>query len=354
MTDTLDFDSRSAGGAVACLGLTFASDQARREHFLTLLADKLKNPAFRKQEGFPKGTDDAILAMSDPPYYTACPNPWLADFVKHYGRPYDPAEIYAREPMAIDVSEGKSDPIYQAHAYHTKVPHLAIVPSILHFTEPGDIILDGFAGSGMTGLAAQWCGAAPPSYRRQLELDWKKGALPEPKWGFRRAIINDLSPVATYISANQMIPFDTHEFEVAATALLREVDRKIGWMYETLHSDGKTMGRIEYTIWSEVFTCPECSGEVNFVKEAMDPETEKVKDEFDCPHCGAVLNKKRLERLYIAVYDQAIGQNIRTPKRDPAIISYKVGKNKYEKIPDEADLARLIRERAPERLASVV
>jgi hypothetical protein len=78
-------------GPVECLGQTFASDAARREHYLKLLAEKLQDPAFRKQEGFPQGTDAAILAMSDPPYYTACPNPWLAEFVAHYGKPYDPA-----------------------------------------------------------------------------------------------------------------------------------------------------------------------------------------------------------------------------------------------------------------------
>ena len=121
--------------------------------------------------------------MSDPPYYTACPNPWLAEFVTHYGRPYDPAEKYAREPMAIDVSEGKTDPLYKAHSYHTKVPHLAIVPSILHYTEPGDIVLDGFAGSGMTGVAAQWCGTAPAAYRHKLEMEWKKAGTPRAQMG---------------------------------------------------------------------------------------------------------------------------------------------------------------------------
>ena len=75
--------------------------------------------------------------MSDPPYYTACPNPFLADFVAHYGRPYDPDEEYHREPYAVDVSVGKTDKLYRAHPYHTKVPHLAIVPSILHYTKPG-------------------------------------------------------------------------------------------------------------------------------------------------------------------------------------------------------------------------
>lgn len=73
---------------VECLGQTFANDKERRNHFLKLPDEKLKDPEFRKQEGFPRGTDEAILAMSDPPYYTACPNPWLADFVAYYGKPF--------------------------------------------------------------------------------------------------------------------------------------------------------------------------------------------------------------------------------------------------------------------------
>lgn len=29
---------------------------------------------------------------------------------------------------------------------------------ILHYTQPGDIVFDGFCGTGMTGVAAQMCG----------------------------------------------------------------------------------------------------------------------------------------------------------------------------------------------------
>lgn len=326
---------------VECLGQTFPSDQARREHFLKLLAEKLKDPEFRKQEGFPQGTDDAILAMSDPPYYTACPNPWLADFVKHYGKPYDPNEPYRREPLAIDVSVGKTDPIYKAHSYHTKVPHLAIVPSILHYTEPGDLVLDGFAGSGMTGVAAQWCGSAPASYRHEIEMAWKKEGRPAPRWGARRVVLNDLSPAATFIAANYNIPFDVDSFARAGKQLLDELEAEIGWMYETLHTDGKTKGRIEYTVWSQVYSCPECAGEVNFTAEALDEDTKRVKEAFPCPHCGSELTKQRLERLYASKLDAATGKTIQVPKRAPTLISYQVGKTRYEKTPDGADLALL-------------
>jgi hypothetical protein len=162
MMDLLATDQGT--GAVECLGQTFPSDDTRREHFLKLLAEKLKDPEFRNQEGFPQGTDEAILAMSNPPYYTACPNPWLGDFVACYGKPYDPSASYSREPLAIDVSVGKTDQLYKAHSYHTKAPHLAIVPSTLYYTKPADIVLHSFAGSGINGMAAQWCMVASPGF----------------------------------------------------------------------------------------------------------------------------------------------------------------------------------------------
>jgi hypothetical protein len=103
----------------------------------------------RHIEGFPIAQDEDIIALSEPPYYTACPNPFLQEFIEKHGKPYDPAtDDYHREPFAADVSEGKNDPIYNAHSYHTKVPHKAIMRYILHYTDPGDIVYDGFCGTG--------------------------------------------------------------------------------------------------------------------------------------------------------------------------------------------------------------
>ncbi len=327
---------------VECLGQTFPSDEARREHFLAKLREKLKDPEFRKIEGFPIGEDEDILRMSDPPYYTACPNPFLEDFVRCYGRPYDPAEKYHREPFAVDVSVGKTDALYKAHGYHTKVPHLAIVPSILHYTKPGDLVLDGFCGSGMTGVAAQWCGAAPAAYRQELEAQWKAEGRPKPEWGARRAILNDLGPAATFISAGYNLPFDVAAFEREARRILDEVDAELGWMYETTHKDGKK-GRINYTVWSEVFSCPECSGEVVFVEEALDKKTKRVKEEFPCPGCGAEVTKRSLEKASESSFDPIVGKPTTRPKRKPVLINYNVGDKTYEKKAEATDLALLDR-----------
>ncbi len=140
--------------------------QACREAARQRLAALLGDPQFRAIEGFPIGEDEDILALSDPPDYTACPNPFLPEIIAEWQQEREALrkklklseERYQREPFAADVSEGKTDPIYNAHSYHTKVPHKAIMRYILHYTDPGDIVFDGFCGTGMTGVAAQLCG----------------------------------------------------------------------------------------------------------------------------------------------------------------------------------------------------
>ena len=222
-------------GPVECLGQTFPSDEARREHYLKLLAEKLKDPEFRKIEGFPLGSDEDILALSDPPYYTACPNPFIEDFIRHYGKPYDSSVPYSKEPFTADVSEGKNAPIYNAHSYHTKVPHKAVMRYILHYTQPGDVLFDGFCGTGMTGVAAQLCGD-----RREVEslgyrvdqdgviydrqdqdgrVEWK----PFSKLGPRMPVLNDLAPAASFIAHNFNVPVEAHDFDRRARDYLNNI-----------------------------------------------------------------------------------------------------------------------------------
>jgi DNA modification methylase len=299
----------------------------------------------RHIEGFPIARDEDIIALSNPPYYTACPNPFIEDFIKKHGKPYDEAtDDYHREPFAADVSEGKNDPIYNAHSYHTKVPYKAIMRYILHYTEPGDIVFDGFCGTGMTGVAAQMCENPDPEFKYQLEKE-----MPGIKWGARKAILNDLSPAATFIAYNYNTPVDVAEFEKEAKRILAECEKECGWMYETQHTvggklqygiDGKpVMGRINYTVWSDVFICPTCSNEIVFWDAAVDKEKGKVNKTFFCPHCRSELSKRSCVRAQETHFDKRLNELVTMSKQVPVLINYSVGKKRFEKKPDEFDLA---------------
>lgn len=403
---TLGFDyyqpGREKTGKVVCLGITFENEEERRNYFTEKLREKLQDPEFRKIEGFPIGSDEDILALSDPPYYTACPNPWISDFIKEWeaekpGKPADYA--YHREPFAADVSEGKNDPIYNAHSYHTKVPHKAIMRYILHYTEPGDIVFDGFCGTGMTGVAAQMCGdrktveslgyqVKPDGTIMQQETDenGKTHWIPFSKLGVRKAVLNDLSPAATFIAYNYNTPVDVKAFEKEAKRILKEVEEECGWMYATVHKEAQIntdehkwrerllrvnpcpsvvednpdlrFGKINYTVWSDVFICPECMKEFVFWDVAVN-EDGLVLDDFQCPNCQRWLSKSpanqekeelkpvnqrrpisyKIDRSWVSFFDSSINQTVKQAKQAPVLINYSVCGKRFKKKPDEFDFS---------------
>jgi DNA modification methylase/predicted RNA-binding Zn-ribbon protein involved in translation (DUF1610 family) len=320
-------------------------DDARRTEYLERLRAAL--PELRKIEGFPIGTDEDILALSDPPYYTACPNPFLGEFVGEHGTPYDEAtDDYHREPFAADVSEGKNDPIYNAHSYHTKVPHKAIMRYILHYTKPGDIVFDGFCGTGMTGVAAQLCGSPDPDFKVKVEAEWAAAGHSAPVWGARRAILGDLSPAATFIAYNYNTQVDVKAFERGAKRILDELEANLGWMYETSHTDG-SKARINYTVWSDVFLCPNCGAEVVFWDAAVDQATNSIASDFPCGECGSFMSKRAAQRQQRSVADPALGGLSKLAVRIPVLVVYSVGRQRFQRRPTEEDIDLIGRVQRP-------
>jgi len=380
-TKNLDLQNGEIQSPVECLGQTFANDGARRAHFKRLLAEMLLDPDFRQQAGFPQGSDEAIVSLSNPPYYTACPNPWVSEFVSHFGERHSAGEFYVRTPFTADVSEGKMDPIYNAHSYHTKVPHKAIMRYILHYTQPGDIVYDPFCGTGMTGVAAKLCGnrkvVESLGYRVDSdgsvytidEADERGAWKPFSKVGERHAVLNDLSPVASFIAANYNSPVDAAAFEDEAKNILSKVEDELGWMYQTLHlptdhdlreaveslnsaqprlPSFAVHGRINYTVWSDAFSCPHCAAEIVFWEAASDGPSAKVKDSFECPTCNAELTKRQVEKLMVESHDAALGKVIRQLKQVPVLVNYSIGKRQFQKKPDTFDLENIARTDAME------
>ena len=330
---------------IVCLGMTFDTEEQRRDYFRDELRFRL--PELRKIEGFPIGDDEDIICLSDPPYYTACRNPWLNDFIAEWEK--EKINIKSRiqnfevdEPYASDVSEGKSNPIYTAHTYHTKVPHPAIMRYLLYYTQPGDSVLDSFGGTGMTGVAAQICENPDSETKYKIEHEWKQLFGKLPVWGQRKAICGDLSPYASLISYNYNTPADLELVDVESQAVLNDVIKECKWLYETKHIDGG-VGSINYTVWSDIFNCRSCSQEIVFWEAAMNMEKKQLLDDFICPNCKSINNKNSAEKTWVTFFDTELGKTIRIAKSEPVLIVYSYRRKRFQKKPDFND-KRLVKE----------
>jgi len=297
---------------VICLGKEFDSEGKRRDYFREELRNKL--PELKKMEGFPIGDDDDIINLSDPPYYTACPNPWLNEFIDDWERnKIDLQNKQIRKnqnkivkPFATDISEGRHTWLYKAHTYHTKVPPLAIKKLIEHYTQPGDIVYDGFAGSGMTGLAGMLCDKP------------------------RNTIINDISPIASFMSHCYVSSVDIDNYRDELNRLLDEVESELGWMFSNSSTKYK---KIKYYVWSDVYSCNNCSSEIVFWEAAFDKINKKFKDNFECPICGTKNSKKISERIIETKYDKLLGKTVKIYKQIPVIVASSMpGSNRLTKI----------------------
>lgn len=300
----------------------------------------------RNIEGFPIGSDEDIIALSDAPYYTACPNPFIEEFIKENGTPYDEAtDDYHREPFAADVSEGKNDPIYNAHSYHTKVPYRAIMRYILHYTNPGDIVFDGFCGTGMTGVAAQMCGTESIDLKYSFTTN---GHAPE--WGKRHAILNDLSPVASFIARNYTMHVDGIAYQSEMEKIISECISECQWMYETNHTTTnnptllsmagvKEKGIVNYVVWSEVLICPHCGAENVFWDIAADYENKTINKKYNCSRCGVEMLKRECLRAKETHFDIDLGKLVTLVKFVPVLINYSYNGARCEKFPDADDYA---------------
>ena len=183
---------------------------------------------------------ESLFPMSVPQmpegYYSGDkPNPNLAAFVEAHmrERPYDPAtDDYDVPAFDQSIEPTGATAIYNMHTYWSKKPHDAIRQYIQHYTQPGDLVLDPFCGSGGTALAALMEG--------------------------RKAIAIDRSPAATFITKNYCTPVDPAELQAAFGELARKVKPEMDWLYETRCDRCGGVATTAYTVYSQVFKCPRC------------------------------------------------------------------------------------------------
>ncbi len=327
---------------ITVLGKTFNTEEERRTYFREELRKLL--PELKKMEGFPIGEDDDIINLSDPPFYTACPNPWLNDFIAEWEDEKKQLEKDGKrekdfevdEPYAADISEGKFHPIYRAHSYHTKVPPLALMRYVLYYTQPGDIVFDGFAGTCMTGVASQLCSNPELDFKFKVETEFKKvDRIVE--WGARKSINGDLSPIATHIGANFNSSRELNNLVLNYKKVLDNVEKSLGWMYETKHTNGE-IGKINFSVLSNVFTCNNCGGDIVFWDEAMDYESGKVSKQFECPSCSSLVTKRDIAFKKVTMFDEKLEDTISITQDKVVLINYSYQGKRYQKKPDSDDI----------------
>lgn len=262
--------------------------------------------ALRHIEGFPIGEDEDILALSDPPHYTAYPNPHIAEFIAQHGKPYNVStDDYQCEPYVENEVFGRTDDVYNCHSYHTKVPPQAIQKYIRHYTGPGEVVLDVFAGTGMTGVAAQ----------REN----------------RRAVLVDLSPLATFIASNNCSLVDSDQLLRTGMEIVAKVRAEYGYLYTTQHR-GSQRGQVTYTIWSDLVACPYCDQHSRYWdlwhRTPQAVRNKKRNQTYVVCDCGAEIESGDLQ----FVLNDA-GQKQQVPVR----ISYRIGNKRFLKEPDDGD-----------------
>ncbi len=179
-----------------------------------------------------------------------------------------------KEPFADSIVAGKNTYVYDAHTYHTKVPPQGIAKCIDYYTRPGDVVLDPFCGSGMTGVAALSLG--------------------------RVALLSDLSPAAAFIAHNHCSPIDADQYMDAVLTVVRRLQDLEKELYNTHCRSCGRETKMLYTVWSYGLICSRCDREFVFWDVGRDEKSRvresKIKSEVCCPNCHNMVAKRGLRR----------------------------------------------------------
>lgn len=330
---TYDDEQVESKGPVTCLGITFANDDERREYFRNELRKKL--PELKLIEGFPIGEDEDIINLSDPPYYTACPNPWIKDIVREWelSKKEISNNYCVSEPYGLSVSEKKNSAIYNAHSYHTKVPPEVIMNYYLYYTKPGDIVIDSFAGTGMAGVAANYCEHPTSEQLRHFNEKWLINFKKQPEWGKRNCVLGDISPICSYITYNYCNTVNKKLFIKAASEIYKQLEDEYGYLYKFKTNYG--IAEINYIVWSECQVCPNCNEEFVYWDAAINILENQQLEEYPCPHCGALINKSHSIKSMQTEYDRILNETTSVCKFVPVFINYSVDNHRYEEVLDD-------------------
>jgi len=202
----------------------------------------------------------------------------IEEFIKKYGKTYiteaDSYDIQAFNRSFDDAS--KDSKIYYVHTYWTKQSPEIVKQYIEHYTHPGDIVLDAFCGSGITGVASQLAKC--------------------------HAILTDISPACIHISKNYNHLINPYDLDQFYKDLMQKVKTEIEPLYRTACPRCKNKNAtIEYTVFSDVFRCPRCGNEILYTSNGRWEQMKQGKtiNRISCDYCLKEFSKRSAKFIKI-------------------------------------------------------
>lgn len=227
----------------------------------------------------------------------------------------------------------RSGAFYNTFPYPTKISPEAIAVYIACSTNPGDLVLDAFAGSGSTGVAALLC-EHPTERMRKITKDLNV----TPVWGARNAVLYEIGTYASFAINTILSRLSSREFTIAVDSFLKKAQDLVGGLYEAIDLAGDT-GTIRYVIWSEVLECPSCHSEISYFEHGTSRDPVRFKDEIVCPYCKKVHHVEEMPFTTEEHYDRLLHKQVSRKKRVPAWIYGTTNGYNWDRQATEADAA---------------
>ncbi|EAA0009784.1 TPA: DNA methyltransferase [Clostridioides difficile] len=282
------------------------------------------------------------MTLDIKPYYSSSKNVNFSDFCekKSEGRYIDNTQLEMSmwNPYDSPIESNRGGSLYNAHSYPTKIDYKSIMKYILFHTKAGDLVLDPFSGSGTTGVAAIQCGKSDSETIKELK---DQGISVQD--GERKAMLVDISTLATFISSSLLTKCDRKDFDRYVNEVITETEKEISWMYKVVNREGEEE-ELRQVIWSEVFKCPKCGKHMTYWEAGVDQENKKFNDTLKCNYCSNEYEKSIENKVFDTKFDSIINENIETVRREPVRIYVQKGKEKYyrECIQQDKDLLKKI------------
>lgn len=162
-------------------------------------------------------------------------------------------KTYPQKPLSDIVASPENDKVkwmYQIHKYWARKPWYVVAEYIKHFSRKGEVVLDPFCGSGVTGIEA-------------IVQD-------------RTAYLVDLNPIATFIAkATAMVDFNPYDLKSVFHKIAAKCQKRIQNLYQLQQK------------------CSICNGEMETRHLLRGPKFETPIVQAYCSHCGRKENIRR-------------------------------------------------------------